>query len=92
MSVVIEFWCTEGVGMEGHWVDFPGIGLNGKDSTKGIVRSVSTMMGLLGIQWVKIGAEVKADFRASKASLTESEKFHAVPLQVSQVSRTTMLE
>ena len=26
--------------MEGHWVDFAGVGLNGKDCPKGIVRSV----------------------------------------------------
>ena len=40
VSVVVEFWHTEGVGMEGHRVDFTGIGLDGEDGTKGIVRGI----------------------------------------------------
>ena len=37
MSVIVEFQCTEGAGMEGHRVDFTGIGLDGEDGAKGIV-------------------------------------------------------
>ena len=40
MSVIVEFRRTEGAGMEGHGVDFTGIGLDGEDGTKGIVRGV----------------------------------------------------
>ena len=41
MSVVVEFRCTESAGMEGHRVDFTGIGLDGENGAKGIVRGVS---------------------------------------------------
>ena len=54
--------------------------------------SVSTMMGLSRTKWVRMGAEVKADFRASKDFQAASEKFHRVPLQVSQVNGTTVPE
>ena len=37
MSVIVEFRRTEGAGMEGHRVDFAGIGLDGEDGAKGIV-------------------------------------------------------
>ena len=41
MSVVVEFRRTESAGMEGHRVDFTGIGLDGEDAAKGIVQGVS---------------------------------------------------
>ena len=40
MSVIVEFQCTESVGMEGHRVDFTGISLDGEDGSKGVVRGV----------------------------------------------------
>ena len=54
--------------------------------------SVSTMIGLSRTQWVRTGAEVNADFRASKDFRAASEKFHGVPLRVSRVKGTTMPE
>ena len=50
------------------------------------------MIGLSGTQWVRTGAEVNADFRASKDFRAASEKFHGVPLRVSWVNSTMMLE
>ena len=41
VSVIVEFWRTESAGMEGHGVDYTGIGLDGEDGTKGIVQGVS---------------------------------------------------
>ena len=38
---------------------------------------VSTMIGLLGTQWVRMGAEMKADFKAWKDFWAASVKFHA---------------
>ena len=40
MGVVIEFWGTEGVGMESHGVDFTRIGLDGEDGTQSIIRGI----------------------------------------------------
>ena len=40
VSVIIELWCHKGTGVEGHRVDLTGVGLNGEDHTKGIVRGV----------------------------------------------------
>ena len=34
MSVIVEFQCTEGVGMKGHGMDFS---LDGENSAKGVV-------------------------------------------------------
>ena len=41
VSVIVEFQCTESAGMEGHGVDFTGIGLDGENGAKGIVQGVS---------------------------------------------------
>ena len=41
VGVIVEFWGTEGVGMENHRVDFTGIGLDGEDGTQSIIRSIS---------------------------------------------------
>ena len=40
VGVIIEFWGTEGVGMESHRVDFIGIGLDGEDGTQSIIRGI----------------------------------------------------
>ena len=37
VHVIVEFRRTESVGMEGHRVDFTGIGLDGEGGAKGIV-------------------------------------------------------
>ena len=50
------------------------------------------MIGLLGTQCVSTGVETKANFSLLKDFWTLSEKFHVVPLQVSQVSGTMMSE
>ena len=41
MGVIIEFWGTEGVGMESHGVDFTRISLDGKDGTQSIIGGIS---------------------------------------------------
>ena len=40
VSVIIELRCRKGSGVEGHRVDLTGVGLNGEDRAKGIVRGV----------------------------------------------------
>ena len=40
VSVIIELRCRKGTGVEGHRVDLTGVGLNGEDCAKGIVRGV----------------------------------------------------
>ena len=40
MGVIIEFWGTEGAGMESHRVDFTGIGLDGEDGTQSIIGGI----------------------------------------------------
>ena len=40
VSVIIELWCCKGSGVEDHRVDLTGVGLNGEDHAKGIVRGV----------------------------------------------------
>ena len=40
MGVIIEFWGTEGAGMESHGVDFTGISLDGEDGTQSIIRGI----------------------------------------------------
>ena len=50
------------------------------------------MIGLSGTQWVRTGAEVKADFKAWKDFWVASVKFYGIPLQVNQVSGITMAE
>ena len=41
VGVIIEFWVTEGVGMEIHGVDFTRISLDGEDGTQSIIRGIS---------------------------------------------------
>ena len=41
VGVIIEFWGTEGVGMESHRVDFTGISLDGEDGTQSIIGGIS---------------------------------------------------
>ena len=40
MSIVVEFWSTEGAGMESHGVDFPGVGFNRQDGSESVVRGI----------------------------------------------------
>ena len=40
MGVIIEFWGTEGAGMESHGVDFTRVSLDGKDGTQSIIRGI----------------------------------------------------
>ena len=40
MGVKIEFWGTEGVGMESNRVDFTGVSLDGKDGTQSIIGGI----------------------------------------------------
>ena len=47
---------------------------------------VSTMIGLSETQWVRTGAEMKADFKAWKDFWAASVKFHGIPLWVNWVS------
>ena len=40
MGVIIEFWSTEGVGMESHRVDLTRISLDGEDGTQSVIGSI----------------------------------------------------
>ena len=40
MGVIIEFWGTEGTGMESNRVVFTGIGLDGEDCTQSVIRGI----------------------------------------------------
>ena len=40
VGVIIEFWVTEGAGMEIHGVDFTRISLDGEDGTQSIIRGI----------------------------------------------------
>ena len=40
VGVIVEFWGTEGAGMESHGVDFTGISLDGEDGTQSVIRSI----------------------------------------------------
>ena len=74
-------------------MDFTRIGLDGENGAKGIVQGISlNMIGWSGTQWVRTGAEMNADFKASNDFLVESVKFHRVPFQVSWVNRIMMSE
>ena len=41
VGVIIEFWGTEGAGMESHRVDFTRISLDGEDGTQSVIRGIS---------------------------------------------------
>ena len=41
VGVIIEFWGTEGAGMESHRVDFTRICLDGEDGTQSIIGGIS---------------------------------------------------
>ena len=41
VGVIIEFWVTEGAGMEIHGVDFTRISLDGEDGTQTIIGGIS---------------------------------------------------
>ena len=94
MRVVVEFGSGKGAGVESHRVDFTGVGLNRENCSQSIVGGIGLENNwfLSGIQCVRIGAEVNADLRFSKAVLAESEKFHFIPLRVRQVSGMTISE
>ena len=80
MSVIDEFQHTEGAGMEGHRVDFTGIGLDGEDGTKGIVQGVS-----LNNNWM-VRNPVGEDGCGSKCRLQGFKRF---PSRVGEIPRST---
>ena len=93
VGVIIEFRGTEVAGMESHRVDLTGISLDGEDGTQSVIRSIGFYDDrFIGTQWVRTGAEMKADFKAWKDFQVALVKFHRIPLWVNWVSRITMLE
>ena len=90
MGVIIEFWGTEGVGMESHGVDFTRIGLDGEDGTQSIIGGI----GFYDDRF--IGDPVGQDRCGGESGFQDFQvalvKFHRIPLWVNRVSGITMSE
>ena len=62
------------------------------DCSISVTASVSTIIGMSGIQWVNTGADVNTALRLLKALQQASEKFHLRSFHVSHVNGIMMLE
>ena len=93
MNVVVQLSAGEGTGMESDRVKFAVRIIHGKNGRESVIEaSVSTTRAWLGIQCVRIGVEVNAFLRSSKAERHSGVKFHVVPFHASRVSGTVISE